>query len=124
MRCIKTAIIQGLKWTGLNFNKVEEGRGMRKLQILAAVLFMIASAASYAAENGGWESDFDRICGVTDMATTLSVNELRDLIADCDRLLETLSKVNHPKKKLYIFRLKKCRNLFAFVLDTKVAKEN
>ena len=99
-------------------------REMRTLQILAAMLMIIAATVSYAAEQGGWKDDFDRICGVTDMATTFSADELRSLIADCDSLMETLNKVNPPKKKLYIFRLKKCRNLFAFVLETKEAEGN
>lgn len=97
-------------------------RVMRKLKILAALLLITAAAVAYAAEQGGWKADFDRLCGVTDMATTFSVDELRSLIDDCDRLVETLNKVNPPKKKLYVFRLKKCRNLFAFVLDTKQAE--
>ena len=96
---------------------------MKKLQVLAAVLIVLVAAASYAAEQDEWKADFDRLCGVTDMAHTFSADELRSLVVDCDRLMATLEKVNPPKKKLYLFRLKKCRNLFSFMLSTKEAEK-
>lgn len=80
------------------------------------VLFCVVPTALCAEP---WKDEFDRLCGVTDQATTFSEDELKGLIQDCDRLMEKLKGMEVPKKKLYLFRIKKCRNLFTFILDTK-----
>lgn len=84
------------------------------------ILFLLLSAStSWGEEEVPWKDEFERLCGYTDVATTLDVPQLTELITDCDRLLERLEMLNDPKKKTYIFRTKKCRDLFRFILETK-----
>jgi|GEM_PF-1300077 len=88
------------------------------LGILILVSCLLWTSATMA-EGDGWKTDFERLCGYTDIATTLEPSKLTELIGECDLLLERLQKLSDPKKKMYIFRTKKCRDLFRFVLETK-----
>ena len=92
---------------------------MKKLRclVLLVLLLVIPASACMAAEE--WVDDFDRICALTNAAGDLSKKELEKLVAECDILKTTISGSDSPKKKVYLFRLKKCRNFFEFMLTTK-----
>ena len=65
------------------------------------------------------KKQFEKICGQTEIASSLSPEQLRELIIVSDQLLERLSSVTDPWAKVYIFRLKKCRDFFRFMLQSK-----
>jgi hypothetical protein len=54
---------------------------------------------------------------MTDIADTLSSEELKALIDDSDNLLGVLQKLSAPEAKVYIFRTKMCRDLFVYSLQ-------
>lgn len=66
-----------------------------------------------------WREDFERLCGTTEKADSMSLEELKQVVEETDRLMETIEKDGGEQKKLYLFRLKKCRNFFAYMISTK-----
>lgn len=66
-----------------------------------------------------WHKEFDAICGRTEEAMMLSTPELEDLVARADRLLPVVEKLGETERKVYLRRLQACRNLFAYVLETR-----
>jgi len=67
-------------------------------------------------EDQSWREEFTRICAMTDVADTLSREDLQALIDDSEELLSTLEDLSAPEVKVYIFRLKMCRDLFVYTL--------
>ncbi len=78
-----------------------------------------ASAAQSEAAQESWRKEFDNVCAKTDDAMTFSQEELTDLIRRCDALQPQIEKLDESRKKIYLERLRKCRGLYAYVLDTK-----
>jgi hypothetical protein len=68
-------------------------------------------------EDRSWRDEFARICAMTDVVDTLSREELQSLIEDSERLLGVLEHLSAPEAKVYIFRLKMCRDLFGYSLQ-------
>lgn len=66
-----------------------------------------------------WRKEFDDVCSKTEDAMTLSQDELADLIRRCDALLPQIEKLDESRKKVYTGRLRMCRGLYAYVLDSK-----
>lgn len=72
-----------------------------------------------AAPAEGWKEEFERICGQTEAATSLTREELDHLLAQSDELLETLERLKLPEAKVYVFRLKRCRSFFQYALELR-----
>jgi hypothetical protein len=70
-----------------------------------------------------WQAEFDNICAKTEDAMTLSQDELTDLIRRCDNLQPQIEKLDESRRKVYFERLRKCRGLYAYVLDAKKDKK-
>ena len=68
-------------------------------------------------EDRSWREEFARICAMTDVAGTLSREELQVLVDDSERLLDVLENLSAREAKVYNFRLKMCRDLFIFSLQ-------
>ncbi len=66
-----------------------------------------------------WKAEFDAVCSKTDVAMTLSSEELNGLIARCDRLKEKIEAEGESTRKVYLRRLHMCRELYRYVLDSK-----
>jgi len=77
------------------------------------------SAAQADAEQKSWEKEFDEVCSKTQDAMTFSEEELKDLIRRCDALLPQIEKLDESQRKVHLGRLRKCRGLYAYVLDAK-----
>jgi hypothetical protein len=75
------------------------------------------SSVSLAQEE--WKTEFDAVCSKTDVATTLSVEELKELIAGCDRLKPKIEAEEESTRKVYLRRLQMCRDLYKYVLELK-----
>lgn len=71
----------------------------------------------YAQES--WKAEFDEVCSRTQEATELDADTLKDLIQRCDALKVAIEKLTGAEKKVYLRRLKMCRDLYAFVLESK-----
>jgi hypothetical protein len=51
-----------------------------------------------------------------------SAEELKSLVLRCDALRSLIEKLDEPQRKVTLRRLQMCRDLYAFVLETKEAK--
>jgi len=83
--------------------------------ILTLLYLLICSANLLDAAGDDWRNDFDRICANTANAGKLSGTELGKLIDDSDKLLKVIEASNEHDKKVYLIRLKKCRNFLEFM---------
>jgi len=70
-----------------------------------------------------WQKEFDDICSKTQDAMTFSQGELAALISRCDALQPQIEKLDETRKKVYLGRLRMCRGLYAYVLDSKKKNE-
>jgi hypothetical protein len=67
----------------------------------------------------GWRAEFEAICAKTQDAMALSAEELRRLVERADALLPALERLPETERKVFTRRLRACRDLYAFVLETK-----
>ncbi len=70
----------------------------------------------------GWKAEYESVCAKTDMAITLSAEELKERIAGCDRLKPKIEAQEESTRKVYLRRLQMCRELYKYMLGTKEAK--
>jgi hypothetical protein len=75
--------------------------------------------ASLAQEE--WKAE-RRSCSKTEVAMTLSSEELKELIAGCDRLKPKIEAQEESTRKVYLRRLQMCRELYKYVIDAKETK--
>ena len=97
---------------------------MRSFTFLAILLLcfsplLLPLTCHASDENANLEATFNELCGRTDQAEALTVEELTTMIAECDSLEKKITHSSHPKKKILLFRLKKCRNFLHFMIQTK-----
>ena len=78
-----------------------------------------APAAAPAAAKDGWKREFDEVCAKTQDAMSLTGDELRGLVARCDKLKPAIDALGETERRLVSRRLKECRNLYQFVLETR-----
>ena len=82
-------------------------------------LLLLMSYFSPLASAQSWIEDFDKICAQAEDADSLPTAKLKELVTESDKLLEVIETGNDPRKKVYIFRLRKCRNLFVYIMDLR-----
>ena len=70
-----------------------------------------------------WQKEFDDVCSKTEDAMTFSQTELAQLIARCDALQPQIQKLDDTRRKVYLERLRMCRGLYVYVLDSKKRHE-
>ena len=104
-----------------------KGKLARALPALRAtwLLLAILSCGGARAEQQGpadWRIEFEAVCVKTDLAMTLSSEELGDLVARCDRLAERIGAEEEIVRKVFLKRLQSCRALFVFVLESRRAE--
>ncbi len=80
----------------------------------------IAGNQAYAQDD--WKMEFETVCARTQEAAGMSRDELKDLVDRCDKLRPRIEKLDETQRKVYLKRLKMCRDLYAFVLETKEKK--
>ena len=76
-----------------------------------------ATTAAHAQED--WKKEFDDICAKTQDAMVFDREELGSLLRRCDALKPLIEKLEETQRKVYLKRLQMCRDLFAFVLESK-----
>jgi hypothetical protein len=73
-----------------------------------------------------WKNEFNAVCGKTQNALAFSVDELKDLIGRCDELkprIKNIADSQATERKVFLQRLKMCREFYAFALGTKVDRQ-
>ncbi len=96
---------------------------MERIIVAMALFAALLASPSAAGAQDQWKEEFKRLCSYTVSSDTLSDEEIETLIKDSDVLIEKLEALDAPEVKVYIFRLKKCRNMYRFIIDTKAAKK-
>lgn len=86
-------------------------------RLVAALMFVCLSSVPVCA--GDWHEEFNELCGQVQTADSLGKEELGSLIERADKLLTVIEASDEPRKKVYIFRLKKCRAMFEFSVQLK-----
>ncbi len=98
---------------------------MKKIVFIWALSFLfIWNGSLLCAADDNWRDDFDRICAQTGSAGKLSKEELSSLIAESDGLLKIIKSSDDPEEKIYLIRLKKCRNFFIFMQGIAKSSED
>jgi len=69
-----------------------------------------------------WKTEFDAVCSKTDVAMTLSQEELKGLIARCVQLKTRIEAQEESTRKVYLRRLRMCSDLYGYVLENKEQK--
>ncbi len=97
------------------------------LALLAAVIYLffpcgpegLHMASGIALAQDDWKTEFETVCARTQEAAGMSRDELKNLVDRCDRLKPRIEKLDETQRKVFLKRLKMCRDLYAFVLETK-----
>ena len=87
--------------------------------VVICLIVLFSSAAVYGAS---LQEEFDTLCVHTQDAESLSLERLQELVAECDQLQKKIEASDDPKKKLLLFRLKKCRDFLAYITELKQAE--
>jgi len=95
----------------------------RLIMGLALMLLLALAIISTPSAAGNWKDSFDDICSKTQGSDALSVKELTALIERSDKLMPEIQASDDPSKKIYLQRLKKCRALFEFMIESKKGSE-
>ncbi len=75
------------------------------------------------AEEEPWKQEFADLCAKTNDAMSLSIEELKLLLQRGEKLMPVIETLEETPKKVYMRRLQKCMNLYAFVLESKEAEK-
>lgn len=79
--------------------------------------------AGEAAAAESWRTEFEEICRKTSDAMALSKEELKELVARGEKLHAVIETLEETEKKVFLKRLHRCQELFAFVLESKEHEE-
>ncbi len=80
----------------------------------------VALAQGQGAPAQDWKKEFEEVCAKTQDAMALPLKELESLVARCDKLKPTIEKLDESQRKVYARRLKVCRDLYQFVIESRV----
>jgi hypothetical protein len=92
------------------------------LVILLALLAWpgaLVTAASAADAPEGWQKEFEEVCSQTQDAMQFNARELKALVQRCDALAPQIEKLDETRRKVYGPRLRQCRGVFTYVLESK-----
>jgi hypothetical protein len=70
-----------------------------------------------------WNTELNSICSETQYAMNLSDEELKSLIGRCEKLRAEIEQLDGKQGKILLKRLDKCRNLFFFIIESRVIKQ-
>jgi hypothetical protein len=87
--------------------------------LCAIVLASVTPAPGTADSEKDWKVELEEVCAKTDISMTLSREELQVLISRCEELEKKIGAEDKVVRKIYLRRVARCRNLFAYVLESK-----
>src|SRR6266545_4214349 len=101
---------------------MDNSRAGKYLTVFLTVVIAFLFVAQNSRAEDAWLPDFDDICGKTQDAGSMTREELTAFVAKCDKVRAAIENSDNPQKKVYLFRLEKCRKLFAFMLESSEKK--
>ena len=84
---------------------------------VVAISLFITHGVSFAED--AWIAEFEDICSRTDSADSLTVEALQSLVERCDKLRAVIENSDNVQKKVYLFRLDKCKRLFSYIIEVR-----
>jgi hypothetical protein len=98
---------------------MKKGRAHILAVFCAIVLASAAPASGAAGSEGDWKVELEKVCVKTDISMTLSREELQALILRCEELEKRIGEEDEVVRRIYLRRLKRCRNLFVYMMESK-----
>ena len=95
------------------------GRAYILAVLCVTVLASMAPASGAADSEGDWKVELEEVCVKTDISMTLSREELQALILRCEELEKRIGEEDEVVRKIYLRRLKRCRDLFVYMMESK-----
>jgi hypothetical protein len=97
---------------------------MRKLRIAAILIFIGLLSLSGARAAAGdapeaWQKEFEAVCSQTQDAMGFTPQQLQTLVHRCDALVPQIEKLDDVRKRVFLPRLRQCRGVFTYVLESK-----
>jgi hypothetical protein len=93
------------------------------ISVFSGVLANPASIVTSAhAADESWKTEFEKICGQTDNAADMSIEDLKKSLEKCDALKVRIEALEATPRKIYLKRLQMCRNLLQFMIDSRQKK--
>lgn len=83
--------------------------------------FFFQAGVAHAQED--WRKEFDDVCSKTQDAMVIPYDELKNLVARCDRLKPQIEKLDESQRKVFLKRLQLCRDLYYFMLESREKKQ-
>lgn len=99
-------------------------RGIFSRAYLFFLILQLVCSIAFAMDD--WMTEFNVVCGKTQIALTFTSDELNTLISRCDALkprIEKLDESQATERKVFLHRLKMCREFYAFALGTKAEQK-
>ena len=93
--------------------------GLAGLPGVRAIGQSAPSTSQPASAREPWQIEFESVCSTTQKALSFSQEELAALIRRCDLLLPQMEKLEGTQKKVYMGRLRGCRGVYDYVLESK-----
>lgn len=94
---------------------------MRRFLHLILLLVLVVGIGGAWAADDEWKKEFELICAQTDNAMNMPVEQLRDFVARCDKIKTSIEALEPSPRKVFMKRLQLCRDLYKYVLDSKMA---
>lgn len=69
-----------------------------------------------------WKTEADAVCSNTDVAMTLSVGEMKDVVGRCVQMKTHIESQEESTRKVYLRRLQMSRDIYKYVLEIKERK--
>jgi hypothetical protein len=69
-----------------------------------------------------WRKEFDDVCSKTQDPLVFTTDELKGLVGRCDKLKPQIESLDESQRKVYSKRLRMCRDLYFYVLESKEKK--
>lgn len=92
----------------------------------AAFLFLGGAAGAATGAGGSLtdvKRDFEAVCANSTNGDHLGKEELQNLINRCDTLKPRIEKLDDTDRRFYLRRLKSCRDLYQFMLESAEASK-
>jgi hypothetical protein len=86
------------------------------------VILVLSFALTFIGSSGlcnEWFAEFEEICSKVDKADSLSTDEIKLLIERVDKLMPMVKNSDDPKRKVYLFRLKKYKGFFQYMIQLR-----
>jgi len=97
--------------------------GRKRILLIALLCILLNPLLLYTISLGedDWHKEFEYICSRVEVGESLKLEELRQLSDRADALLKRLQDLKERSKKVYIFRLKKCKAFFEYLIELKTS---